>query len=99
MTSIYTQLKLIFLYKYYTARIRLKVFSLILHVLIILDGDLNGVTVLIKGETFTEIIGKDYCNYHSAEYYRCVERNSSVMNYAIPLSKYLPDPYVTIIFQ
>lgn len=77
----------------------MKVFSLILHVLIILDGDLNGVTVLIKGETFTEIIGKDYCNYHSAEYYRCVERNSSVMNYAIPLSKYLPDPYVTIIFQ
>uniref|UniRef100_A0A8D8WJW5 Myelin regulatory factor n=1 Tax=Cacopsylla melanoneura TaxID=428564 RepID=A0A8D8WJW5_9HEMI len=66
------------------------------------NGDLNGVTVLVKGESFTEIIGKDYCNYrnyHSAEYYRCVERNSSVMNYAIPLSKYLPDPYITIIFQ
>nr|XP_018917850.1 PREDICTED: myelin regulatory factor isoform X1 [Bemisia tabaci] len=63
------------------------------------DADQNGVLMQVRGPSFNETIGLDYCNVVSPEYNLCLGRSATNLSYAIPLSKYLADPVISVVFK
>lgn len=60
----------------------------------------DGSFITILGSNrFNVTLGSSYCMFGSDEYIRCLNGNAANYTYLIPLSKYMPDPSLTLRFH
>ncbi|KAK7582583.1 hypothetical protein V9T40_014028 [Parthenolecanium corni] len=62
-------------------------------------GISSGVTVSVFGSNFNQTINSSYCNAESSTYSQCKHESAANISYIIPLSKYLSDTHIYLIFQ
>lgn len=63
------------------------------------EGISSGVTVSVFGSNFNQTINSSYCNAESSTYSQCKHESAANISYIIPLSKYLSDTHIYLIFQ
>jgi hypothetical protein len=62
------------------------------------DGRVSYIS-LFGSNRFNVTLGSSYCMSDSDEYIRCLNGDAANYTYGIPLSKYMPEPYLTLRFQ
>jgi len=62
------------------------------------DGRVSYIS-LFGSNRFNVTLGSSYCMSDSDEYIRCLNGDAANYTYGIPLSKYMPEPYLTLRFH
>lgn len=66
---------------------------------VVSDRDQYGLSLVLFGNSFNSTIGASYCDVESADYQRCVARTAFNFSYTIPISRYLADPQLKLVFR
>ncbi|XP_065217829.1 myelin regulatory factor isoform X2 [Planococcus citri] len=59
----------------------------------------DGITVSVHGSNFNQTINSSYCNIDKPHFIQCKHGSAANISYIIPLSKYLSDNHIYLIFQ
>lgn len=56
-------------------------------------------SIKLIGSNFNVTIGPSYCSSDSDQYIGCLNGDATNYTYAIPISKYMPDRSLTLLFK